>query len=490
MLGGNAFTLLLGFPFQAYVARQLGAEGLGVYGLFEAVVALATGLLGLGIAQTALRFVPHHLARGENGAVFSLIRTGFLVVVVAGVCGYGLLVVAAPLIGDLWPDLAPYLDLLPVVALTLPLGLMLFYGTQTLRGFQEIRHVVVGTVFLQFLVKVALTLALFWIGLGLLGYLFAIVVAMVVAVWWLWRGVRTRLAALSTEADGAVSGTGHHAEWRRYAGVMYLNSLLSVSTSHLDRFLVGLFAGTALVGVLMVARMIQNLPAIVLQVFIVVAGPMFSAAQAVSDAKGRQRLYHLTTDWLVRLAFPLLVFLAVFGDPLLDMFGETFAEEGRVALWILLVGQTVNIACGQVGNVLNMSGQEREVLRIAFISTLLMLAGLPPLTYGMGIEGAALAVSVSVVFSNLATLYTARARIGLRWWDSRYGRWGLPALLTVAVAFGIQHWFPAPDVLGLVGIVVLLYATFHVAHLGHGLSGDDRELLDSLRERLGRPRTV
>jgi O-antigen/teichoic acid export membrane protein len=379
---------------------------------------------------------------------------------------------------------------LPVAALTLPLGLALFYGTQTLRGFQEIRHVVVGTVFVQFLVKVAVTLALFWLGLGLLGYLFAVVVAMVVAVWWLWRGVRARLAALSIVADDTVAGTEHHAEWRPYAAVMYLNSLLSVSTSHLDRFLVGLFAGPALVGVLMVARMIQNLPAIFLQVFIVVAGPMFAAAHAVSDTEARQRLYHLTTDWLVRLSLPLLVFLVVFGGPLLDVFGETFAEEGRVALWILLAGQGVSLACGQVGSVLNMSGQEREMLRIAFVSTVLMLAGLPPLTYGMGIEGAALAVSVSVVFSNLAALYTARARIGLRWWDSRYGRWGLPGLLTVGVALGIQHWFPAPGVLGLSGIVALLYASFHGAYLGQGLSGDDRELLDSLRERLGRPRAV
>lgn len=71
MLVGNAFTLLLGLPFQVYLARQLGAEGLGAWGLFEALVAVLSGVLSFGASQTVLKYVSHHLARGEHETVKS-----------------------------------------------------------------------------------------------------------------------------------------------------------------------------------------------------------------------------------------------------------------------------------------------------------------------------------------------------------------------------------------------------------------------------------
>ena len=55
-LAGNLYTLFVGFAFQVYLARQIGAEGLGLFGLLQAGVVAFSGLLGLGVAQVMVRF--------------------------------------------------------------------------------------------------------------------------------------------------------------------------------------------------------------------------------------------------------------------------------------------------------------------------------------------------------------------------------------------------------------------------------------------------
>ena len=62
---GNLFTIGVGFPLQIYVARVLGASGLGVFSLLDGFVGVIVGLLAFGIAPTAVRFSPEHLERRE-----------------------------------------------------------------------------------------------------------------------------------------------------------------------------------------------------------------------------------------------------------------------------------------------------------------------------------------------------------------------------------------------------------------------------------------
>ena len=55
---GNVFTLLVGLPLQVYVARILGAGGLGVFSLIEGVVGIVAGFLAFGLAPTLVKFIP------------------------------------------------------------------------------------------------------------------------------------------------------------------------------------------------------------------------------------------------------------------------------------------------------------------------------------------------------------------------------------------------------------------------------------------------
>lgn len=74
---GNMFTLFVGFPFQIYLAKTLGADQLGAFGLFEVIARTAGTVFGFGLATTLVRFIPHHLALRESGSVRKLLGAVF-----------------------------------------------------------------------------------------------------------------------------------------------------------------------------------------------------------------------------------------------------------------------------------------------------------------------------------------------------------------------------------------------------------------------------
>jgi len=321
-------------------------------------------------------------------------------------------------------------------------------------------------------------------GFHLIGYIWAVVVSVLCTVVWMSTGLWRKLSALPMSSDMDCSESKK--AWRAYSTVMYSSSLVGLGAGYLDRFLLGLFAGASPVGVLMVVKQLQQMPVIFLQMFLAVAAPMFSAAHARGDVQERQHIYHLTTDWVVRLSAPLFIFFLLFAQPLLTLYGDEFASKGIYALWILLGGQMINLVHGPVGNLMNMCGMEKLMLRLTVYQTVITVAGISILAPSFGLIGAATAITVSIIFQNIAALSFARKTLGLRWADRRYLRWIAPLAASITTGILVLYFGPySPGAMMLLGYLVLLYAVFHGVSIAQGLHEDDRELLGHLLAKLG-----
>ena len=480
-LAGNVFTLIAGFAFQIYLAKQLGADGLGLFGLYEASIAVAAGLLSFGLAPSAVKFIPHYLEKSAFLAIHCFLRNGFKVLIFGGGSGY-LIILLTAIVGPWF--LTEYADILaplPVMGLMLPLGLLLFFTMQSLRGFHDIRYMVMGSSFLQLTAKIIFSVILFSLGFKLMGYIWAVVLSSTVALLWMLRGLKRHLPNVQSNTIKEADTGPAEDSWQGYAKVMYGNSLLSTATASLDRFLVGFFVGASGVGVLMTVKVLQQLPGIFLQMFLAVVAPMFSAANAKNDFFSIQKLYCLTTDWLMRLSLPLLTFLTVFAGPVLGMYGETFQEKGTYPLYLLLMAQLINLGCGPIGNVLNMAGQERVMFRISIFCTILSIAGLVILTPLYGLVGASIAILLSALFNNFVAMYFARKNLSLQWWDKKYLHWLIPAAGSTAFCFFIVNSVGNISKLELLFYLICNYLVFHLLHIASGINDDDKEVIMELR---------
>jgi O-antigen/teichoic acid export membrane protein len=479
---GSLFTLFVGLPLQVYVSRTLGASGLGVYGLLEAGMVMAAGVLNLGVSQTVIRFIPAHLERKEYGAIRMLLRTGVLILLVAAVAGYGALLASLPLLGRLWPNLAAYRVETVVMGLMIPLTLLLNFLQQALRGFHEIRYMILGSSVVQLVVKVLLTVIAFTLGMRLQGYILASVLAAACGVAWMTRGLWFKLRETPREPPPSAIP----ADWRRFALISYASALLGAATSGLDRFFLGIFSDSAAVGVFMVATQLQQLPVMFNQMLLMVGAPMFAAAHAKNDRAGRQHLYGLMTDWVVRASLPLMLFLFIFAEAVLRLYGTAFEAEGVGALRILLAAQAINLFCGPTGNVALMSGLERQSFVINLISTALSTALLVLLIPLLGVLGAAIAAGSVNVFTNVAVMIMVRRRLNLVWGNRRYLRWIGQGVAAAAVGAAVLL-SPAPlSSTVLVATLIGMYLASAAANLAQGLNADDRDLLAHLGGRFAK----
>ena len=245
------------------------------------------------------------------------------------------------------------------------------------------------------------------------------------------------------------------------------------------------FSGASPLGVWSVVSQLYVLPNIILNILLAASVPMLSAAHAREDSVERQHLFHLVTDWSVRAALPLILFLFIFGDLLLRMYGEEFASSGTYALWALSAAQVVNLGFGPLGYTLNTSGLEKAALRLATVQALLTVAGLAILVPIWGLNGTAITFACAIMFINLSESVVARRRLGLRWWSSRYAKWLLPTVVASAAGMALRIFIPATFVVPeLIGGFLALYLTFHIASMAQGLHRDDRVLFASVANRI------
>jgi O-antigen/teichoic acid export membrane protein len=479
VFGGGVFTLLVGLPLQIFVVRSLGAEQFGAYSVVEGALATISGLLALGIAPTAVRFIPEHLARGEGGHVRSLVALATFALLAIGVAGASLTVLVSHQVIAWWGTNPNIQSVIAVMVPTIPIGLLTFLYQQILRGFQKIFIMILISSVVTLTVKAALSVLFIHDGWGTVGYAWAVVLSSGLGL--------TLLAAAAMRVLWRLDEAGEQLArpmrlWIRYASVLYANGLFSTAVQYLDRFIVGALIGTEGVATLVVARQLQQLPLTLFNMFVIVVGPMF----ATNRGPRLHTIYQLTTDWCLRLGLPLVLFLIVFAAPILTWYGRNFAMDGMLLLQLLLLSTLISMSFGPIGNLLMMTGYEVNMFRVTIAQTVAMIAGylifIPPI----GIAGLGIAVVLSAIIGNVWAFHIARRELGHVWWTARYTAWLLPAGLSLSCLLALRaaRWSESASAVWLAAGLTIAYVSFLAGNCASGFHAEDRELYSAVIARL------
>lgn len=479
---GNVFTLLVGFPFQIYLARKLGAEQLGAFGLFEVVAQSVGALFSFGLGFTLVRYIPQHAELGQNRHVMRLLAMVFMVIASTGTVAAILVAVGNPVLLHWMPELIPYAELFPLVAFMTFLGMLTGISQQALRAFFDIRYMIVMSSFLQLTIKVAVTVMLLWLGWELMGYMVAVVVSSTMALIGMLWGIHKHLKRLDRTTEGISKEA--KTSWLSYSSIMYGTFLLGVVGAPAERFLLAGLVDLASVGVLMVVRQLQSFPQVFLQIIITVVAPMFVAAKAKDDLEEVKHIYHIATDWVCRLGLPLLLFLLVFGGEVLGIYGPAFAKTGQWPLFLFVAGQVVNLLAGPTGAVLNMLGHEKKMFQLNVISNIIGIGVMLVLMPLFGLVGIAVGAGLSMLYINVAALRIMKKRLGIRWWSARHGRLLMPLGAIMGILVLIKLTISMADVWMLAALLLMTYGGFLGIYAWSGFSSEDKEILTLLRGKL------
>jgi O-antigen/teichoic acid export membrane protein len=469
---GTLFTALSGYFFKVYLARKLGAEALGIYALGISIVGVIGLFNAVGLPTAGARFVSEYSSQGDFKRLGAFLRGALSLLGFGNIVLGGVLLVAMPSIAVRFyhtPALASYTWSFAAIML---LGVLNTFLGQCMAGFSAVARRTAITHFMGTSATILLAVVLISLHFGLRGYLVAQVVsAMLVLgclVYSMWK---------LTPAPARATGGLGHIEKRvvAFSATTFGIAVVHFVLAQADKITLGYYLNVRQVGIYAVSIAVAGFVPIALMSVNQIFTPMIAELHSAGNHQMLQKLYAWLTKWVLVFTIPLAAAIIIFADPVMTVFGGAF-RSGAAVLAVCAIAQVVNCAAGSVGYLLLMSGNQLSLMKIEAVNAVLMVALNIVLVPRCGILGAALALSASIVGTNLWALVEVRKRLELFPYNRGFAKVGLAAIVTT-LALVLQRSFFSHETWRAAGVALpLAYIVFLGTMLTVGFDTEDRVL--------------
>jgi O-antigen/teichoic acid export membrane protein len=438
---GSVVNGLLQFVLVVVLTHELTKHEAGAF--FEAVAlfVILSNACELGADTGLTRMIPRYLVTGRLADIRRTLAVGAVPAALAGVVlGVTAFVLAHPLAvvftNHRGGDAGRVATYIRVLAVFLPLSAAYTVVVAATRGFGTmLPNALVDRIGRQALQLVCVTVAVvagggaFAIALG-----WGVPIAVSLAVAFVWLG-RLALAADRRHTGERAPQTPTRrlaGEFWRFTAPRGLTGVFQVTILWVGTLLVGSLLDTAHASVYTASTRYLVAGSVVNYAIITAIAPKLSELLSAGE-RGRARdVYQVSTCWLMTLAWPLYLTLAVFAPLLLRVFKPEYAS-GASSLEVLGVAMLVATGIGPVDVVLLMGGRSFWNLFNVVVALALNLALSFLLVPRIGIAGAACAWAAAILFNNVAPLAEIRAFLKLH----PFGPGFAPVAASALACFGV-----------------------------------------------------
>jgi O-antigen/teichoic acid export membrane protein len=179
----------------------------------------------------------------------------------------------------------------------------------------------------------------------------------------------------------------------------------------IEQIMLGILATHEDVGIYSVCLKYAILTSLSLRSVNTISAPKFAEYFFQNDYKNLGEVVRKSTKMIFWVAFPVACLYTIFPNFFLGIFGNSFTH-GSIALSLLGVGALINVMTGSVGTLLQMTGHQKIVHRILWLSVFLEIIlnwALIPL---FGVTGAAMASIVCSAVKNFSMVFYVKKHFG------------------------------------------------------------------------------
>ncbi|MEZ9109836.1 polysaccharide biosynthesis C-terminal domain-containing protein [Vibrio cyclitrophicus] len=401
----KAFSAAGAFFLNLLVARHLGAEESGYFFLSVTIVLLISVISRLGADNAIVRFVAMFKVDQNNEEIARLY--GLLVRLVLPILFLSsfLVLYFSEFISEFIfnkPELSQVLMIMGLSVIPLSLS--------QLNGFflQGAKHVVPAMLFNSGAMAITVLLSVFIIephsavDVAKLYLLSSVVVFTLSAITWrskVKKVISFRPISSSSQLTVAMKS-------------LFVIMLMSQVTQWAGQLMLGLWANSTDVALFATALNTAMLTSFILISVNAIAAPKFAAAYKSNDLASIEKTAINSSRLMTLMALPLIIFMLVFAERIMSLFGSEFVEAANI-LRLLALGQFINVITGSVGYLLQMTGHEAILKRNVIVASMIVLIGGPVLIPIFGIIGAAIVTSLSVATQNLMSYYQVKKLLGI-----------------------------------------------------------------------------
>ncbi len=489
LFAGGVMAKLLGYAFNILAAKMIGLRGFGLYTLALTILrAVAVDLPG-SQSSAVVRYVSIYHATGDKarlkGTIYFAVRNAaVLSVLTAGAVFF----LSDYLAGQIFhqPQLSSVLTRL---ALSIPFAalssvfLLATVGIQIMK-FQALTKDLLEP-FILLSVFFFLVLQGFRLEALIYAYLSSAVLGFIVAYYFF---AKTFAHLFSnpffprSEANTIIP-ISESKRISKFALPLVIARIFTKIRQRGDILLLGFFVSVSQVGLYTIVYKTANALSEISDSLVSVFNPMISASFEKGDLSTLSSQLKILSRWIFSLTVPLIFFALFHAKPILSVLGDRFVG-GEISLIILLLGFLFQMTTAPTGQMLTMSGNPQITLintvGIGVINLVLLLVLIPL----YGINGASLAVAISMLLLGLTRVIEGETIIGIHPFSLGYLKPVIAGCCSLVITLWIDQALP-PNKYLFIGCSFFLFLSSYVAALALlGVEPEERFVLAKVKERL------
>ncbi len=400
-------SAVIAFVSQVLLARWMGSFEYGIFVLVWTTLIIAGNLSCLGFHTTVIRFIPEFRAKRMMAELRGVMLASRMFVLIAStlIAGAGALAIwlLAPRIESYY--VVPFIlgvVCLPMIALS-----------DLLQGISRANAWVFSALSPTYITRPLLILAFMAMAL-ILGYEANAVTAVIAAILATYATTLVQLASVTSRVDGKVPPGPVRMDVRGWIVVslpIFLVEGFFFLLTNADVLMVGAFLDPDRVAVYFAA--VKTLALVHFVYFAVKAGvAQRYAAFSHGDPEGLAVFARETVSWTFWPSLLMAVVVIVLGEPMLALFGPEFTE-GYPLLFLLVCGVVARSAVGPAESLLTMSGHQNVCAGVYALTLALNVLLSVLLIPVLGLWGAAIATTASMIFEAAALSFTVWRKLGI-----------------------------------------------------------------------------
>lgn len=212
---------------------------------------------------------------------------------------------------------------------------------------------------------------------------------------------------------GSIKAGYETSRWGRSAlSFMFIGGIMFIN-NQIDIVMLGLYKSSSEVGIYKIVTVGASLVVFGLSAVNLALSPTVAKYYAKKERKELQKILTFSARLSFLATLPVALIFILAGDVLLGWVYGTEYAQGAKALVILTCAQVINCIFGSVALLLSMTGNERYVLKGQAVAAILNVILNYLLIPELGMEGAALATSISLVIWNILLFGVVYKRLRL-----------------------------------------------------------------------------
>ncbi len=387
---GMSLGSVFRYMFSIIMARFLGAQMLGLYSLGNAITRIAEILALLGLDNGVLRFVSRDTEDKVNvdRSIYTSLKIGLISSILIAVL---LFLSAEKIVNEILNEDSFLITVIKVFAISLPFTVLTLISSFATQAFKILKYkIFVNQIVNPLTLLIAFVTSYFLLGIEL-SILLPTVVSSIIGLMFILKFL-TNFSSISLSK---IIGTTVDKDILKFSVPLMFVSAIGIIMHWIDIIMLGILSNATEVGMYHPIERTAGLVRMILFAFAGIFAPIFSEHYFKKNKNGMKESYQSSSKYILAFSLPIFIFLFIFSEPMLLVFGTEF--QNYFALKVLLLGIFIQTIFGLGSSTLTMSGYTKFNLLNVSIALVLNIISNSILIPLYGLTGAALATSFALI---------------------------------------------------------------------------------------------